>query len=253
MVTVIIPIHEINDESLELLKSAVFSVPDEVKDIIVATGEDGDWSGSLGREVKVVVNEKTDFASLVNAAVEHVETKWFSILEYDDTYTPTWYGNVVDYAEWKPEATMFMVFQDISNFDDKKYINIGNVEVWASSFSNDVGKLDNDCLQNYFDFYLTGSLISTDDYKEIGGLKPSIKITFWYEWLLRATSKSKDIYVIPKVCYNHYLGRKGSLVDMYRNGMDDKEREWWFELAKRECFYKDDRNKTYEPEASEES
>jgi hypothetical protein len=78
-------------------------------------------------------------------------------------------------------------------------------------------------------------------------LKPSIKITFWYEWLLRATNKGKKVFVIPKVGYNHTLGRQGSLVEQYKADIDKEESQWWFDLAKREYFYKEDRKKEYDP------
>ena len=117
------------------------------------------------------------------------------------------------------------------------YIGFGNEAPWASSFSNEIGFIDNECLQNYFDFYMTGSIFNTDDWKEVGGLKPMIKITFWYEWLLRMTNKGKKIYVIPKVGYNHKLGRNGSIVDTYRKTVGEDESNFFFELAKREYFY----------------
>jgi hypothetical protein len=141
-----------------------------------------------------------------------------------------------------------MYLEDITDFNDGKYIGFGNAEVYASSFSNEIGYLDNDCLQNYFDFYLTGSIFNTADWKEVGGLKPSIKITFWYEWLLRATNKGKKVFVIPKVGYNHSLGRKGSLVEVYKETVDPVESQWWFDLAKRESLFKEDRKKEYEKE-----
>jgi hypothetical protein len=84
------------------------------------------------------------------------------------------------------------------------------------------------------------------DWLEVGGLKPSIKITFWYEWMLRATSKGKKIFVIPKVGYNHTLGRENSLVETYKKEIDKDETQWWFDLAKRESYFKEDRKKTYE-------
>ena len=46
---------------------------------------------------------------------------------------------------------------------------------------------------------MTGSIFNTADWKEVGGLKPQIKLTFWYEWMLRLTNKGKDIFVIPKI------------------------------------------------------
>ena len=93
---------------------------------------------------------------------------------------------------------------------------------------------------------MTGSVFNTDDWNEVGGLKPSIKLTFWYEYMLRATNKDQKIFVVPKVGYNHYMGRKDSLTENYRNNMSKEEQEFWFKLAKKEYFFKEDRNKTFE-------
>ena len=182
---------------------------------------------------------------MVNAAVDNINEKWFSILEFDDTYTPIWFDNVKKYIEYKPDTSVFMPLEDITDFNNGKYIGFGNEAPWASSFSNEIGVIDNDCLQNYFDFYMTGSIFNTDDWKEVGGLKPMIKISFWYEWLLRATNKGKKVYVIPKVGYNHTLGRENSLTNIYRNEISQDETNWWFELAKRDYFFTKQKDETY--------
>jgi hypothetical protein len=63
--------------------------------------------------------------------------------------------------------------------------------------------------------------------------------------LLRLTNKGKKVFVMPKVGYVHMLGREGSLMEQYREQMDADESKFWFDTAKQEYFYKDDRNKTY--------
>ena len=99
-------------------------------------------------------------------------------------------------------------------------------------------------LANFFDFYLTGSIFNTADWEEVGGLKPSIKLTFWYEWLLRATYKGKKIYVIPKVGYIHKLGRPGSIIEGYKNTVDEKESNFWVNVARKDYFYKNQREES---------
>lgn len=253
---VIIPMNELGKNNIELLKKAVDSVPNDIKVLLSVPKSIKKKLNDVSDRIKVVSEtEGSSFAELVNAAVDTIEEKWFSILEFDDTYTPIWYDNAKKYIEFMPDASVFMFLEDITDFNDDKYIGFGNEAAWASAFSNEIGFLDNDCLQNYFDFYLTGSIFNTADWKEVGGLKPSIKITFWYEWLLRATNKSKTVYVIPKVGYNHKLGRKGSLVEIYKETVDQDETQWWFDLAKREYFFKEDRKKEYkkeEPKKEEE-
>lgn len=236
---VIIPMNEFGKENIELLNKAVESIPSELNVLLsVPNGTDGKKLKGISDRLGVVSeSEGSSFAELVNAAANTIEEKWFSILEFDDTYTPIWYDNAKKYIEFMPSTSVFMYLEDITDFNDGRYIGFGNEAAWASAFSNEIGFIDNDCLQNYFDFYMTGSIFNTADWKEVGGLKPSIKITFWYEWLLRATNKNKTVYVIPKVGYNHKLGRKGSLIETYKSTISQEETQWWFDLAKKEYIF----------------
>lgn len=236
---VIIPMHEFGKENIELLNKAVESVPEELKIVLsVKKGVDGRKLKGVSDRLTILSESDGDsFAELVNTAVDNIEEKWFSILEFDDTYTPIWLNNVKKYMDFMQDVSVFMTLEDIVDFNTNKYIGFGNAEAYASSFSNEIGYIDNDCLQNYFDFYLTGSIFNTADWREVGGLKPQIKLTFWYEWLLRATNKGKKVFVIPKVGYNHSLNRNKSLVTIYRDEIPQDEVQWLFDLAKREYFF----------------
>jgi hypothetical protein len=101
---------------------------------------------------------------------------------------------------------------------------------------------------------MTGSIFKTQDWEEVGGLKPSIKLTFWYEWLLRMTYKGKKVYVIPKVGYTHKLGRQGSLIEGYKKTVDEKESNFWVSVARKDYFYKNEREASkYVYDATKES
>lgn len=250
---VVIPVHEFNDEVGKLLTNAINSVQENIEvRVSCKKGLENkikkylkDWS-----DIKIIANEKSDFASLVNNGIKN--SKYFSILEFDDEYTPIWFNNVEKYIETMPDVSVFIPLTDIVDFDTKKFSGCGNEAPWASAFSNNIGFIDNDCLQNFFDFYMTGSVFNTDDWNEVGGLKPSIKLTFWYEYMLRATNKDQKIFVVPKVGYNHYMGRKDSLTENYRENMSKEEQEFWFKLAKKEYFFKEERNKTFENQTETE-
>ena len=113
------------------------------------------------------------------------------------------------------------------------------------SFSNEMGVIDEDTLQSYYDFSVCGGVFRTDDFIEIGMLKPSIKLSFWYEFLLRATSKNLKIFVIPKNGCYHLVEREGSLLEQYKD-MDRKERSWWIKLANKEYYFDKERKTSYE-------
>lgn len=253
---IVIPVHEFNDEVATLLKRAVKSVPSEYEiRISCKNGLSKDIQKlKLSKNMAIYesedVNSSSDFATLVNQAIDGSE--WFSILEFDDEYTDIWFKNVENYMTYNPEVSVFLPMEDVINFEDGRFFNFGNEAAWASSFSNEIGFIDNECLQQFFDFYLTGSVFNTKDWQKIGGLKPSMKVSFWYEFLLRLTYNGMKAFVIPKIGYKHYVNRPSSLYIQYKDTISQKESAWWFDLAKQEYFFKEDRNKTYEENNDEE-
>jgi hypothetical protein len=246
---VIIPLHEYNNDVEALLSKAVESVPKELEiRISCENGLSADIKKAYKKHNNVVIYESeeadapSDFCNLVNQAVG--DSVWFSILEYDDEFSPIWFDNFKKYVDFYSDISVFLPLEDLIDASDNKFIGIGNEAPWASSFSNEIGFIDLDCLQNFFDFYLTGSIFNTADWEEVGGLKPSIKLTFWYEWLLRATYKGKKIYVIPKVGYIHKLGRPGSIIEVYKNTVNEKESNFWVNVARKDYFYKNQREES---------
>lgn len=252
-ILVIIPLHQFDDDVKPLLQDAINSVPTDVDialSLPVSIKDEVGKNIKIGKNVKIVENDNKsiDFMTLVNSAVDE-NYDWFSILEYDDEYTPIWFKNVDKYIDYKSDYSIFLPFEDLVDYEKKEYMGMGNVAPWASSFSNEIGVIDLDCLQNYFEFYLTGSVFNTKDWKEIGGLKTNIPIYFWYEFLLRATNKGKKVFVIPKVGYNHYIGRKGSLLEIYKETVKEDEARYWMGIAKKEYFFVEQRAvKPYSPE-----
>lgn len=247
---VVIPVHVIDDNVKKLLPRALDSVPNDFDvRISCAYGIKDELGKIIGKhKVEFIENEEganNNFQALVNRAIDGY--KWFSILEFDDIYSPIWKKNVLEYLEHKPDTSVLMCMEDL--VDEKmEFSGFGNDAPWASSFSDEIGYIDNECLKSYFDFYMTGSLFNVDDWKSIGGLKESMKLTFWYEFLLRATNLGKKIFVMPKVGYIHTIGRKDSLIDIYKNTLSDEEGQWWFDTARHEYFYKEDRKKEYNAE-----
>lgn len=252
-ITVIIPVHEWNENVEKLFGEAVKSVPKDIQIIVSTTSKiakEG-WTNKY----KIVKHDKsTSFQSLVNAGVNEVKTEWFSILEFDDEYSPIWFDNFIKYQEYNQQYNIFLPLNDLYNVEGGKdeFVGNGNEAVWAASFSDEIGVIDERSLDDYFDFYLTGGIFRKSTWDEIGGLKESIKLTFWYEFMLRASHKGEKIYVVPKVGYAHILGRDGSLMVQYRSEMDTNESDFWYKIAKKESYHKEDRNRVYNPTATQE-
>ena len=254
-ITTIIPIHKYDETLKETLGNAFKSFyetskniqadlmivgPNDVLDLVKADFVNGD--------AVYVENENPWFSAQINAAVKKVKTDYFSILEYDDEYTPIWFDNVTKYIETGDDIAVYLPLTEVFDYQHKEQGPIGyvNEAVWASSFSEKLGYFDNECLQDYLIFNTTGGVFRTKDFIEVGGLKESMKLSFWYEFLLRALNKEKNVFVIPKVGYFHTVNRNESLATHYAQTMSDRESEFWVELARKEYLYKTDRKKTYE-------
>ena len=249
-ITVIIPIHKYNDKIKTYLDKAISSVfvqkNTAEKVMLVGPKETLDLIKKDFKPQKLVFIEndgKIDYCSQVNFGVKNCDTKYFSILEFDDTYSETWFKNVELYIKNKPDFSFFLPIVNFIN-KDEKVCGIVNEIIWAMSFSNEIGVIDEDTLQSYYDFSPCGGVFRTDDFIEIGMLKPSIKLSFWYEFLLRATGKNIKIYVIPKNGYYHSIEREDSLLSEYST-MSANERTWWIKLATKECYFDKERKEYY--------
>ena len=93
-------------------------------------------------------------------------------------------------------------------------------------------------------------IVNKSLYEEHGGIKTHMKLTFTYEFLLRMSYLSIPIMVIPKLGYKHTNNRKDSLFDHYKNTVDIMESKFWVNKAKKEYFFTEDREITYELETN---
>ena len=253
-ITTIIPIDKFDNNISDLLQVAVKSHVETSK----RTGAELLFVGpkDVLEQVKAVIsepatyveNEKAWFSAQINAAVKAVKTDYFSILEYDDEFSPIWYDNVAKYIESDNTISVYLPLTEVYDYQNKMAGPIGylNEAVWASSFSEKIGYFDSASLGDYLMFNTTGGVFRKDDFVEVGGLKESIKLSFWYEFLLRALNKDKSVFVIPKIGYFHLVNRPDSLASTYATSMSERESDFWIDVAKKEFLYKKDRNKTYE-------
>lgn len=259
-ITVIIPVHELaSDTEVTLFKRALESVTsqkdvtaDEIM-VVVPKGSDvektltGDFDfGDAKDLVRVVSNDgKTDFSSQMNYGVSQTTTEWFSILEFDDEYSNIWFRNVVKYREAYEDVEIFMpIVVDVNG--KSEFMNFTNEAAWANSFSDELGVLDEQALLAYQNFNIDGIVMKKDTYEEQGGFKSNLKLTFIYEFLLRMTFNHKKVMVIPRFGYRHLNEREGSLFKSYAETMNPVEANWWLAQAKKEYYFPNDREMTYE-------
>ncbi len=258
-VTIILPVHDVKGNFVEWFDKAVKSVEQSVVkphklSIICKETEDNKsffdgWTPPTGIESEIVYNkEESDYCSQVNLGVDKTETEFFSILEYDDEYSNIWFKQFDQYVEAYPDVDVF--FPLVVDTDEQgQFIGFTNEALWAMGFSEELGFLDNNTALKYQNFQVSGMIMRKDKFESIGGLKPSIKLTFNYEFLLRATYNDTLIMTIPKVGYKHTNQRVNSLFWDYKFNPDVKlgqeEAKFWIDLSKKEYFFTKDRKLEY--------
>jgi len=258
-VSVILPVNENKNSFEDYFNKAVQSVVNQEvkpKKLYIVCSMDKELklfldSWEKPKELDVIILEnpgKTDFCSQVNYGVENIDTEWFSILEFDDEYSRHWFKNTEKYVKAYDEVDIFLpLVVDVDT--ENKFLGFTNESIWAMKFSEKLGILDNNTLLNYQNYQLSGAVIKKEFFEDSGLLKPSIKLTFIYEFLLRATYNDAQIMTIPKIGYKHANMREFSLFWDYKNGsnpLNPEEANFWVEQAKKEYFFTYDRVVEYE-------
>jgi glycosyltransferase involved in cell wall biosynthesis len=256
-ISVILPIYELNDVTEKTLINAIKSVEQQIvrpDELIIVTPKGSDAfkhvkkmdMGEIKDIVTILENDgETDYCSQVNLAVSKAKSEWISVLEYDDEYSKIWFKNVLEYRETHPNVELFLPIVIDVDFEGN-FIGFTNEAVWANSFSDELGILDNNALLAYQNFNIDGMVVKKSTFEEMGGLKPSIKLTFIYEFLLRMTFKDVRVMTIPKFGYKHVNQRPESLFSSYKETMTPVEAKWWLQTAKKEYYFQNDRKITYE-------
>ncbi len=257
-VSVILPIknnkekdfNEFFGKSIESLKVQEVR-PQEL--IIVHTGDETlvSYLDSFNFEslnVKIFKFEgEPNFASQVNFGIEKSTSTWVSILEFDDEYSKIWFKHVKKYSEVYTDVDAFLpIVVDVDN--KSVFAGFTNEATFASNFAQESGILTNDTLHQYQNFQISGMVIKKSVIDEFGGIKPTIKLTFGYEFLLRLTYNSAKIMSIPKLGYKHINLRPDSIFWEYKEGsqkLSEPEVKFWVSTAKKEYFFKSDRNIKY--------
>lgn len=260
--TVIIPLHKFDDEvrkeceqSFKALKETIETYSHgTVETMVVAPKSvisDEGFNGFVkecGIDVKAVENDgETDFCSQVNKAVDEVKTDHFTIMEYDDEYTPKWFNMAHDCFKGNEDKSVML---PVNAYHDSKGGNwqYGNTMALSPAFITDnaddtdpLGVINKYRISGVSAFNLTGAIFRTQDFISAGKYKPSIQIAFNYELLLRMTNKGMKAIVAPKEGYIHVIGRPGSLTDTYMREYSDEDIRKWHELAERESRHDEDR------------
>jgi hypothetical protein len=244
---------ELFEKSIEALKTQKTNFNEL---IIVHTDEDKLVShlksfdfGELNVK-KLVWKDTPNYQAQINHGVENSKSKWVSFYEFDDEYSNIWFKNVKRYSDAYSDVDAFLPI--VVDVDSKGlFAGFTNEATFAANFSQEMGILTNETLQNYQNFQSSGMVIKKEVFEQHGKFKPSIKLTFVYELMLRLTYNNLKIMTIPKIGYKHLNLREGSIFWNYKNGSDvmtPEEIKFWIDSAKKEHFFAVDRDIKFEPE-----
>lgn len=195
-------------------------------------------------------NSEPNFAKQVNHGVSISKSNWCSILEFDDEYSNIWFKNVFKFMDIYKDVDVFLPI--VVDVDDKLvFAGFTNEATFASNVSSEMGILTNETLQNFQNFQISGMVFNKEKYQQVGGLKSNIRLTFGYELFLRLTHNSSKIITIPRIGYKHMNLREGSIFWNYKNGenkITQSEAKFWIDSAKKEYFFTQERDISYEPQ-----
>ena len=259
--SIILPIKSSKSRDFtEYFEKAITSIKNQTVSIeelvIVHTSEESlisflsDYDFGTLNVVKLLWGKEPSYAEQVNYGIKNAKGEWVSLFEFDDEYSSIWFKNVKTYIESYPETQVFLPV--VVETDEKgTFAGFTNEATFAANFSQEMGTLTNETLQDYQNFQTAGSVIKKQVIGDFGGFKSSIKLTFVYEFLLRLTYNSVSIKAIPKLGYKHTNMREGSIFWNYKYGenkMLEDEVKFWVQTAKKEFFFVDDRGIKYQSE-----
>jgi glycosyltransferase involved in cell wall biosynthesis len=197
---------------------------------------------------KVLFTESPNYSSQINEGIKNATGKWVSFFEFDDEYSSIWFKNVQEYINYYPEVDVFLPV--VVDTDDKGgFAGFTNEASFAANFTQEMGYLTNETLQTYQNFQSAGAVFKKESLDNFGGFKPSMKLTFVYELLLRLTYNSVKIMTIPRLGYKHLNLREGSIFWNYKYSTEkmlEDEIKFWIQSAKKEYFFTEDRTIKYE-------
>ena len=190
-----------------------------------------------------------------------------SIVEAEDSFSLKWFELADVYAKENPEVSVLLPL--MRNSINGTFTGLLNEAAWAEGMAEEAGKVDINLLMRFNCVNPLGAVYKvqpikeyseTQDQKSYYPMKESMKLSHYYEFFLRMIYNDLKVMTIPRLGYELRIVRKEIYTDstcklpqditMYpadRGGVTPEEGRYWFELAKKEYFFDEDRKKAYEP------
>lgn len=207
-----------------------------------------------------IFNESLNYANQNNY-------EWFSVLEYDDNLTKNWTKYFEIYSKEKSEFDVLIPLAKQSG--PLGFLGFMNEASWVDGFAEVAGIFDLNLLLRFNCINVAGSIFkvkSIINYSEESNgiykpMKESMKINYSYEFLLRMIYNDLKFFTIPRLGYDCKVNKNVDKYDYFspklpadlvqkspeNGGVTVEEYKFWNDLAKKEYFFDNDRNKIYQP------
>lgn len=192
--------------------------------------------------------------------------EYISFVEAEDSYSLRWFELSEVYANENPEISILLPL--IRNSINGTFTGLLNEAAWAEGMSEEAGKIDINLLMKFNCINPLGAVYKIEPIKEYSEeengvykpMKESMKLSHYYEFFLRMIYNDLKVMTIPRLGYELKIVRKDTYSDSTcklpqniteftaeKGGISAEEGRFWFELAKKEYFFDEDRKKVYEP------
>lgn len=218
-----------------------------------------------------IKSEALTFAQLFNTVFNMANKNGYekiSFVEAEDSFSLKWFELAQKYSEENPEVAVLLPL--IRNSINNAFSGLLNEAAWAEGMAEEAGKVDINLLMRFNCVNPLGAIYKIDAIKEYSELdeatgnylpmKESIRLSHYYEFFLRMIYNDLKVMTVPRLGYELRIVRKDIYTDstcklpqditsypVERGGISGEEGRFWFELAKKEYFFDEDRKKAYEP------
>lgn len=218
--------------------------------------------------VAEALNFSKIFNKTFNLALEN-GYEMISLAEAEDSFSLKWFDLVERYSSENPEVSVLLPL--MRNSINGTFTGLLNEASWAEGMAEEAGKVDINLLMRFNCINPLGAVykiepikeyseVDKEDEKTYYPMKESMKLSHYYEFFLRMIYNDLKVMTVPRLGYELRIVRKEIYTDstcklpqditMYpadRGGVSPEEGKYWFELAKKEYFFDEDRKKVYEP------
>jgi len=271
-VDVVIFTHGLNSDQVNVIKT----IADAPYYTITKRGENSETTQEQIAAVKklnyTLVESPTAMAfsnifnETFNIGLEN-EYESISLVEAEDSLSLRWFDLSDRYSKENKDIAVFLPL--IRNSINGTFTGLLNEAAWAEGMAEEAGKIDINLLMRFNCINPLGAVYrisAIQEYSEkvegterYAPMKESMKLSHYYEFFLRMIYNDLKVMTVPRLGYELRIVRKETYTDstcklpqditsypVSRGGISAEEGRYWFELAKKEYFFDEDRKKIYE-------